>query len=212
MRRRQRSVIFFGTSLVEYPLQRYDMITLNAISASKKIAADLDWPFDFSPRRADTNARWITLKPNHRFKVIAGDSTGGVFLVYGEGDESRLPILHATSEGQAGRVAANLTEWLALLMAIPYWRDLLKFSGGGKLTEMRRAAKFMEREYAEDYPELPAVRERLIRALHVPSLEDPIKILHRNVKATDCTVVSDDGTDWMPLFNSFVASDNPMWK
>jgi len=188
------------------------MIELKAIAASKGIVDDLNWPFDFSLKRANRNSGWIKLKPEAKFNVIAGDGTGSAFLAYGDGVVESLPILHATSEGQAGKIAANLAECLALLMALPYWRDLLKFSGGGKLKEMRTTATFMEREYEKSYPKLPDVRARLVKALRIPSIDDPIKTLHSNVKSTDCTLVAEDGTEWQSLFNSFVSRDNPTWR
>ena len=49
-------------------------------------------------------------------------------------------IIHASSEGGAGVIAADIDEFITLSVACPYWRDLLReFSGGGKLDEMRRA-------------------------------------------------------------------------
>src|SRR5262245_60654960 len=121
------------------------MVTLADILSSATTVEDLDWPFDFSLRRTSDEIDWIRLRPAVPFTVIAGEGTGGVFLAYGTGVPESLPLLHGTSEGQSGRVASNLTEWLAILMAVPYWRDLLKFSGGGELDEMRQAANFMER-------------------------------------------------------------------
>ncbi len=188
------------------------MISLTDIQSSARTVEDLDWPFDFSLQRADDDTDWIQLSPKRPFTVIAGEGTGGVFIVYGDGALETLPILHGTSEGQAGRVASNLTEWLAVLMAIPYWRDLLKFSGGGQLDEMRKTAIFMEREYQEDYPGIPEARRRIKGTLPIPTLEDPIKVLHDNVHATDCVLVAEDGYEYGSLFNTFKASDNKSWR
>ena len=99
------------------------MITIAGIKSYPTVVEDLDWPFDFSLPRADDDSDWIQLKPATPFTVLAGEGTGGVFLAYGTGDLESLPVLHGTSEGQAGKVGSNLTEWLAILMAIPYWRD-----------------------------------------------------------------------------------------
>lgn len=187
------------------------MITLDDIKQLPDVEDALDWPFDFSLPRAEREYDWIRLKPTMPFQVIAGEGTGGAFLMYGEGPPECLPILHATSEGAAGRVAANLTEWLGILIALPYWRDLLKFSGSGRLEEMRLAATFMEREYVEDYPDLPEARELILAQLSIPPLEDPIKVLHDNVHSTDCTLVAEDGAEWESLFNTFTPADNRSW-
>jgi len=188
------------------------MITLADMQSSATTVEDLDWPFDFSLERADDDTEWIQLAPQQPFTVIAGEGTGGVFLAYGDGILESLPILHGTSEGQAGRVASNLTEWLAILMAVPYWRDLLKFSAGGQLDEMRKTAIFMEIEYADDFADLPVARQRIMDILPIPTLDDPIKVLHDNVNATDCVLVADGDNKYVSLFNTFKSSDNPHWR
>jgi hypothetical protein len=188
------------------------MITIADIKASPQVVDDLDWPFDFSLPRADDDYDWVQLKPPTPFTVIAGEGTGGVFLAYGTGGLESLPVLHGTSEGQAGKVAANLTEWLAILMAIPYWKDLLKFSNGGDLDEMRKTAVFMEMEYAEEFADLPDARQRIMQLLPIPALDDAIKVLHDNVHATDCVLVAEDGYEFDSLFNTFKSSDNPTWR
>jgi hypothetical protein len=188
------------------------MITLDDLRTSEKLLEDLAWPFDFDILRASDNSEWIRLDPVTPFVVLAGESCGGVFLAYGSGDTANLPILYATSEGQAGRVASNLTEFLAILIAAPYWKDLLKFSGNGNLAEMRKTAVFMQLEYAEDFPDLPEARSRIMHALQIPLLDDPILALHDSIHRTDCTLVADDGWRYESLFNSFTSDDNRNWR
>ncbi|MGC3969521.1 MAG: hypothetical protein QM775_19830 [Pirellulales bacterium] len=188
------------------------MITIADLHASKQLIDDLSWPFDFDVRCAATNNSWIKLDPEMPFVVIACDGTGGVFLAYGNGDTKNLPILHATSEGQAGRMASNLTEFLAVLMAVPHWQDLLKFSANGDLEEMRKTAVFIERQYADDYLDLSNARQRITKLLPIPQIDDPIRMLHDSVHATDCTLVADDGWRYESLFNKFKSSDNCNWK
>ena len=187
------------------------MITLAQIKSHPDVVEVLDWPFDFSLSQADRDSKWITLKPPFPFQVIAGEGTGGAFIAYGEGEPERLPILHATSEGQAGRVASNLDEWLGILMTIPYWRDLLKFSGNGKIDDMILTSTFMEKEYEEDFPDLPEARELILSKFTIPRIEDPIQVLHDNVHASDCTLVADDGWEYESLFNKFTPADNRNW-
>lgn len=188
------------------------MIAIADLRKSEQLIEDLAWPFDFDVPRAADDSSWIKLDPETPFVVVAGEGTGGVFLAYGHGETSTRPILHATSEGQAGRVASNLTEFLAILMEAPYWRDVLKFSGDGKLTEMRKTAVFMEREYADDFPDLSDVRSRIMKALPIPHIDDPIKTIHDSVHRTDCTLVADDGWRYESLFNRFKSSDNRNWQ
>jgi len=188
------------------------LITLADIKSSSTIVDDLDWPFDFLLPSEDDDFEWVQLKPTTPFVVVGSEGTGGVFLAYGTGEPESLPILHGTSEGQSGRVASNLTEWLAILMAIPYWRDLLKFSGGGQVDEMRRAAVFLEKEYEEDFDDLPIARRKIMDALPIPTLDDPIQVLHDRVHATDCVLIAEDGYEYETLFNTFQSSDNPSWR
>lgn len=84
------------------------MIIIADLNSSSQLIEDLAWPFNFDLSRADEDPSWIKLDPEVPFDVIAGESTGGVFLAYGTGDQDTLPILHATSEGQAGCVVKKL--------------------------------------------------------------------------------------------------------
>ncbi len=178
---------------------------------SEQLIKDLAWSFDFDLGCAGEDTTWIILDPPAPFVAIAGDGAGGIFLVYGEGDTKRLPVLYVTSEGQAGRVASNLTEFLGILMDIPYWRDLLHFSNNGSLPDMRKTAEFSEHDYLEGSPELPDARQRIMSVLSIPKICDPIKTLHDAVHATDCMVVAGDGYPYEGLFNSFKPTDNPSW-
>ena len=144
--------------------------------------------------------------------MVAVDGTGGAFIAYGPGPIESRPILHATSEGQAGRVGSSLSEFVGILIQLPFWGDLLKFSGGGKLPEMRRVVGYLEADYAEEEPELDVIRERICSELAVPKIIDAIAVLHNSVHATDCTLVSEDGDVYCSLFNSFTVEDNPSWR
>lgn len=188
------------------------MISLAELKESTQVIDDLAWPYDFDLSRADADSTWITLKPAVNFNVLAGDGTGGVFLAYGEDSLHDLPVLHATSEGQAGKIANSLQDAVALHIQLPYWRDLLKFSRNGDLVQMRRASAFLEAEYNKDMPELFDAKARLLEALDVRVLDDPIAYLHQCIQETDCTLVADDGSVWESLFNSFTIDQNPKWK
>lgn len=187
------------------------MIHLAELKKSAQVVDDLAWPYDFDLRRSSADSSWITLKPSVNFHVLAGDRTGGVFLAYGEGSPDYLPVLHATSEGRAGKIANSLQDAVALHIQLPHWRDVLKFSGNGDLAQMRRASPFLEAEYSEGMPELPNAKMRLLESLGIRVLDDPIAYLHQCIKETNCTLVSDDGWVWEPLFNSFTIDQNRSW-
>lgn len=171
----------------------------------------LHFDIDIDLGRAARDYAWIKLAPQQTFSVVAGDSSGGAFLACGDGDTERRPILYVSSEGQAGRIASNLAELLAMMMALPGWHDLLKFSGGGSLEEMRRTAGLLERDGPDD-EEVPAATQRIVAAFSLPAIADPVKLLHDCVHASDCNVVADDGWPYESLFGHFKSSDNPFWK
>jgi hypothetical protein len=187
------------------------MIILADIQKSQTVMDELASHCDFDLGRAARDSSWITLQPEHPFMVLAGESSGGVFLAYGDGEVERRPVLYVTSEGQAGCIAANLTELIAMMLALPYWRDLLKFSEGGNLKEMRQAARFSEQDYVDEYAEFSAARKRILDTLPVPVIADPVKLLHDCVRTTDCSVVAEDGWRYDSLFHHFKSSDNPGW-
>ena len=145
---------------------------------------------------------------------IAGEGAGGCFFLCGDG-ESR-PVVFATSEGQAGRIAGNLTEALELIVGLPYWQDCLKFSAGGNLDEMRSAAARLELDLPQDYPQVEQQREELRRELGLSeaSVDDMLVRLHGSVAGTepDFLLLGPDGNAYDSLFNTFRVRDNPAWR
>ncbi|MEM0924969.1 MAG: hypothetical protein AAGJ83_02935 [Planctomycetota bacterium] len=179
------------------------MITLEQLQSSDEVADLLRWPFDVSLEVDDEDRDLVQLKPSIPYDVIATDGTGGLFIAYGEAELSNRPILHGTSEGQSGRIASDLSEWLGLLTQLPYWRDLLKFSSGGDLEAMRQTANLLSTSILEEIPDLVEATPRLQSLLTIPSIDDPVACLHRNVHSSDCVMLDEDGQEWESLFNSF---------
>lgn len=173
-----------------------------------KFAEDLDWLYDFSLTRKDGRA-WVKLTNNVPFSLIAGDATGGAFLTYGKGEPERLPILYASPYGQAGKLAANLTELLAIFVSISSIHDVLKFSGSGNLEVMRKSEARGKASAAEDAdPDRTAAAQRMSLLLRIPKLKDPIETLHRNVTSTDVTCISEEGQKYDSLFGESTAPRN----
>ena len=187
------------------------MVSLSQITATEQLVNDLAWPFDFSIPEADDDNAWVRLNPVKPFRIIAGEGAGGSYIAYGDGEVESRAILYASSEGQFGKIGQNLAECLAVLLSLPYWQDLLKFSGGGKLDEMRITETHMKIEYSKDYPDLDDAKRRVQEKLDLPVLSDPIATLHGNIQSTDCVMLAHDGYNWESLFNTFSPSDNPNW-
>ena len=167
---------------------------------------------DFELLNIDKNTDWIKLSPNHHTEVIAGEGSGGFYVAYGEGKTEDKTILFISSEGQAGKLANNLSEFVSMIIEIPYWFDLLKFSGGGQLPEMRKTAHYMVAEFNEEYPDYNKAKTILKSKLTLPNIPDPIGLLHSCMQNSDCTVLANDVWEYESLFNTFVASDNNAWK
>jgi len=181
------------------------MIALADLRADRMLVDDLARTCDFNLDRAARDHAWIRLAPPLPFAVVAGDSCGGVFLAYGTGALEARPILYATSEGRAGRIADSLDECIAMMLALPCWQDVLHFSGGGDLDAMRRAAADLAQDEDEDDDDLPPaeVRARLLARLPLPAIDDPVRLLHARVRTTDCALVAEDGCQTDTLFNRF---------
>ena len=188
------------------------MISISQMTVDEQLVNDLAWPFDFSIPEADDDTAWIRLKPEKPFCIIAGEGAGGSYIAYGDGEVESRAILYASSEGQFGKIGQDLAECLAILLALPYWQDLPKFSGSGKLDEMRITETHMKTEYSQEHPDLDDAKRRIQEKLDLPILSDPIAILHNNIHSTDCVMSAHDGCNWESLFNTFLPSDNPNWR
>ncbi|MDT0629866.1 hypothetical protein [Alteromonas sp. W364] len=148
---------------------------------------------DFELLNIDKNTDWITLSPNYSTEIIAGEGSGGVYVAYGEREIEKRSILFISSEGQAGKLGNDLTEFVSMIIEIPYWFDLLKFSGGGQLSEMRKTAQFMLAEYNEEYPDYNKAKSILKDKLDLAHISDPIALLHSCIQNSDCEVLANDG-------------------
>jgi hypothetical protein len=181
-------------------------VDLNAlIAANDEVAERLSWIFDF---RLDLEAHqtdWFTIDGFDTYQHIGHEGAGGAFV--------QLPdqrILYISSEGQAGVIAADFNAFMQLIVMHPYWQDLLKFSGGGKLAEMRRAAIALEAMTADEEEDLEEARESIKSELSLKEPVDAIAALHRAVSTSNVIVRSSfDGNPAQSLFNTFTADGSP---
>ena len=185
-------------------------ITLLQLQSDVEVRKLLAWPFDFELPTAPVKADWFQVMPKAETSVIAQDGTGGLFLLYG----TEQYLLHITSEGAAGVIARNLTEGIELMVAHPEWRDLLKFSAGGKLAAMKRAQSHFETELHEEEPDIDGCRSILKERLCLSESGDHIAALHRAVSdlGKGITIIAPDGTEFDSLFNTFSVKSKPNWN
>src|SRR6476646_5529693 len=99
------------------------------LRANKEIRGML-CPFDFVVAESEHGPVWFDSAPLEPFEIVAQRSSGCVYALTGP----QRHVLLVTSEGQAGIVAASLQECLELVIAHPYWQDVLRV---GKVSEMR---------------------------------------------------------------------------
>lgn len=108
-------------------------------------------------------------------------------------------------------IAGSFEAFIQLVVARPYWLDILKFSAGGDLQEMRRAADALEATL-DDEDDVNAAREEVRGALDLPEAADPVGALYEAVAASDAIVRTTDGSPFTTLFNRFSIDNNPMLR
>ena len=127
-----------------------------------------------------TPSPWLPafVVPNAQTSVVGRDATGGVYLACQRSD-GQTRCLHIDTLGHAVPLGENLEQLLGLLVALPYWRELLLGCASGDLTEMRALAERLELEVCDDLPALPSARTDLLTFLELPEFSDPVARLHQ---------------------------------
>ncbi len=128
-------------------------------------------PMDISFRLASGRA----------FVPIAETADEGVYAALTEPRCGEHAIFFVSSEAQGGFIALDFRAALELIVALPYWFDCLKISGGGSLREMERACTFLERELQEDFEDVEGRRARLRHDLGIGVPFNPLCALHEAV-------------------------------
>jgi hypothetical protein len=104
-----------GLAIVWYQDGVTDRRLLDMIHDTPWIADLLTW-FDFEvARAADGPILPVTLASGEPLEAIAGDSTGGSFLLVGTGDPR--PVLYVGSECEGGLIARSLRDALTACVA-----------------------------------------------------------------------------------------------
>ncbi|GIF49429.1 hypothetical protein Afe04nite_39680 [Asanoa ferruginea] len=138
--------------------------------------------------------------------LIACDGAAGRFFSVGA-EAPTQRVMYADSEGGAGMVGSSLGSSLATMVALPNWRDLLGFSGGGDLDQMRRAQAWLEDDMRRGCPDLDQVQATLVGGLELNLPDDPVLTLWESVHTTDPTDFftddQDGGLPWGSLFGEW---------
>lgn len=180
---------------------------------SPDIVEALSWPFEFEVCDPYLLSSELPVTLSEELVVLAQDDAGGAYSIIEHIEPEDSPVIYVSSEGAAGRVGSGFNEFLEILIAMPYWKDVLKFSDNGNLQEMRKAAQYLEKEILEFESDIDDKRAQLYKALELSPLSDPIQNLYNSVKVGPSIEIKDsDGTSYDGLFNTFKVSDNPSWK
>ena len=179
-------------------------VTPETLRADKAVR-DMLWPFDFAVvSNKEYGPVWFDTTPLQPFEIVAQRGSGCVYALTGP----RRHVLLATTEGQAGIVAASLKECIELVVAHPYWQDVLRF-GNGDLSAMRevlrdRIEDFEEQALSDD-PEIEEFRPLLRARLGLAEPGDALGLLHHaiTVLGADITVRGHDGYPSEPLAGRF---------
>ena len=173
-------------------------LTPEVLTANSEVVA---WLGSLDVSFAADEEPWFTIDGVESPRQIGSDGSGGALVL--------LPlrnVLYVSSEGRAGIIAGTLEAFVQLVVAHPYWLDILKFSAGGDLQEMRRAADALEATL-DDEDEVNEAREE-IRG----EADDPVSSLYEAVAASDAIVRATDGSPFTTLFNRFNIDNNPMLR
>ncbi|BEL04021.1 hypothetical protein Q0Z83_022120 [Actinoplanes sichuanensis] len=185
-----------------------DLSLLRRIAEVPHVSSVLRHLVDFDVEDvASVDGSTARLSSGRSLHLIACDGTAGRYFLVGTNAPSR-PVLYATSEGQAGIIGLTLTVALTMLIALPNWHDVLGFSGGGSLDQMRRAHAYFEVALRQSHPDLDVTQSQIVDALGLDLPEDPVLTLWQSVHAAEPPELfiddeDDDDSPWDPLLGAW---------
>lgn len=164
---------------------------LDAIRADRKLRDLLGSSFDFHLLDGAAPPDWFRIDGVDAPHVIAMDGNGGEFLLFG--DDNRLA--YVSSEGRAGIIAASLEDAFALIVAYPYWPNLLD----PDLSAMHDAAADAEESALDEVEDLDAHRAAVREQLGLKANGDPLAAMYRAITTlnTDFVVRPADDPDYV---------------
>ncbi|MEJ3750504.1 hypothetical protein WEI85_45510 [Actinomycetes bacterium KLBMP 9797] len=159
-----------------------------------KLLTDFDFDID---RVANGPAEPVHLASGEPLEMVAGDASGGAFLLVGSGEVR--PVLYAGSEGEGGLIATSLRDALALIAGVSTIHDAFAAPWGDDGTAVRSSLAEADRELREEWPELDEDRRRLREALDLPAVHGPLERLHELAADERYRPISDAGDHYEPM-------------
>ncbi|MFJ6676139.1 hypothetical protein ACIQMJ_33990 [Actinosynnema sp. NPDC091369] len=167
---------------------------LDRIRGNARAAELLATVFDFDLERAD-HGEPVRPSWDGELRPIAGDASGGTFFACGG------PVLYASSEGQAGVLAADPTAAIELIIGVPTWHDVV--AAAPDPAAMRAARESTHAELLEDEPDIDRHQAEICAALGLDRV--PLDELLTRLRAalTDLSpryrLLNDEGDEYEPL-------------
>lgn len=153
-----------------------DRELLRLIRSEAWISELLVW-FDFDlDRAANGPAEVVHLPGGEPLEMVAGDASGGAFLLVGSPDRDR-PVVYAGSEGEGGLIAPDLRTALALVVGLSSIHDATSMPLGDGV-RLREWLRHVDDEIRDDRPGLDGNRARLREALGLPEADGLLEMLH----------------------------------
>lgn len=181
-------------------------LTHATIAANRQLAEHLADLADVHLLVRSPEPPMYTVEGVRDIQVIGRDSTGGQFLV----SQVSGQVFYFSSEGEAGALANDFATFMTIVVALPFWRDILKYSSHGKIAEIRRATGALEDDLFEEEESVTS-RDQLAELLELDEEIDVVAELHAAVSSK--IVIHDQwGNVTESLFGRFTIDDNPMWR
>jgi hypothetical protein len=147
-------------------------------------------------------------------EAIAGESAGGAYFLCAE-QNGRRPVVFASSEGEGGLLADDLTDALEIIIGLE-WHDCLTFSGGGDVEVMQISAQHLERSRDKYNPDIgnEAAQVAAALSLRIVPVSDLVIRLHAAASKTvaDYVVADEDGHAFDPLFGEHLEPHHGGWR
>jgi len=150
-------------------------------------------------RAADGPVEPIHLDGDPPLEMVAGDGTGGAYLLVGAPGVPR-PVVFADSEGRGGLVATSLHDALVLVLGVPFHVRYATDAGPDGGAALRARLDRAQIDLLENWPEADVERARVRAALGLPELDDDrLATFRASCNDERHRPVSDEGNRYEPL-------------
>ncbi|WP_349880717.1 hypothetical protein ABIH81_14230 [Micromonospora sp. HUAS YX12] len=148
--------------------------------------------FDFDVARAASGpVEPVHLAGGEFLEMIAGDASGGAFMLTGSG--GRRPVVYVGSEGEGGLIAMSMRDALALVVGLPSLHDATAKPFGDDGSQLRDWLVQADHDLRADWPQLDMERGRLREALDLPPADELLAALHAAAADEHYRPISDAG-------------------